>query len=353
MGVMSISFKQLSLFAEEVDQCTIPQVSETTNTSADTDSVSARLLDAFGVSDIPFMGCDFETLYPNLKTIVPSETVLFDYADINTLIACETACAAICHQMNWDFLRNAIFQKVKLQPAFLSVESLSNISSLDVRELLEGYGKPERIRSSERADILRNVGRLAMQHGNFVNLFFDENGKLLTEAQIRSNLLESTVFSQDPEEKKLQLLLQKLSNYAPLAELQHYCKPAIDYHLIRCFLRRGLLYPKNKRGTSFISDPEARRQEQTVGALRQLCATLICEISNYTSLSINDINQIEWHIGRSICKEGVPDCCLAGEDAKWVSGSYDRCPFYSTCCAVNYNPELLLIEEPKYTGNSY
>ena len=242
---MGISFKQLSFFSEEIDQCTETQSSETANIV--TDAVSVRLLDAFDVSEIPFLGCDFETLYPNLKNIVPSETILFDYADINMLIACETVCAAICHQMNWDFLRNAIFKKAKAQPWYLSAESLSNISNRDVRELLAGYGKPERIRSSERADILRNIGRLAVQHGSFANLFFDENAKLLTEVQIRSNLLESTVFSQDPEEKKLQLLLQKLSNYAPLAELQHYCKPAIDYHLIRCFLRRGLLYPKNKR----------------------------------------------------------------------------------------------------------
>lgn len=348
---MSISFEQLSFFSEDIDLCAETQSSETPNFA--TDPISARLLNSFNVSDIPFMGCDFEMLYPNLKNIVPSETILFDYADINTLIACETVCAAICHQMNWDFLRNAIFKKAKALPRYLSAESLSNISNRDVSELLEGYGKPERIRSSERADILRNIGRLATQHGSFANLFFDENRKLLTEAQIRANLLESTVFSQDPEEKKLQLLLQKLSNYSPLAELQHYCKPAIDYHLIRCFLRRGLLYPKNKLGTDFISESGTRRKEQTVGALRQLCATLIFEISNYTNLSINDINQIEWHIGRSICKEGLPDCCLAGEDAKWLLGSYDRCPFYTTCCAVNYSPELLQIEEPKYMGNSY
>ena len=316
-------------------------------------SVSARLLESFAVSEIPFLGCDFDKLYPVLNEIIPNERVEFYYADINTVIACETICAAICHQMNWDFLRQVVLEKTEEQINWITPEALSAVSEDIICGLLAGYNKPERIRAGERASILRSVGDLAKKHGSFKNLFLDNSLSLLPEAQIRGNLLECCAFAQDPEEKKLQLLLQKLSNYTQLAGLASYCKPAVDYHLIRCFLRRGLIYPTTKLGKEFVFSPEIQRQESTMGALRQLCATLVKDISNYTGLSINSINQIEWQIGRSICKEGAPDCDLKGEDANWVLSNYDKCPFYNTCCAINYNQRLLSIEEPTYTGSSY
>lgn len=322
--------------------------------ASEVSKTSLRLLEAFYVSEIPFLDCNYEELYPQLASIIPRDSVCFDSWDLETLIACETVCASICHQINWDYLRYVVFKKTKSENEWVLPENLLNITEDTVKMLLSKYNKPERFRINERTSILRQIGKLAVDAGGFTNLFFDNDGRLLPESLIRSNHFQCAVFVQDPEEKKLQLLLQKLSGYTPLAGLMDFCKPAIDYHLIRCYLRRGLISPKNKLGKEFIfGQNRIERKESTVGALRQLCAELVEKISLYTNLSITEVNQIEWHIGRSICIKGIPDCRLNNHDVGWVKTKFSRCPFYHNCCAAKYNPELLNIEEPVYKGTSY
>lgn len=345
-----MSFEQLTLFANDKSETDFEN--EISNKKINV-SISTRLLDAFDVSNIPFLGCDFDMIYPELEKNIPGEAIIFDYDDINTIIACEMVCSAICHQINWDFLRQAVYKKTLKQSDWLKPESLMKISENEISILLVNYSKPERIRANERMAILRQIGILAKKHGNFKKIFLDNNENVLPEIQIRQNLLECPVFSQDPEEKKLQLLLQKLSIYSYFAEMTSFCKPAVDYHLIRCFLRRGLIAPKTKLSMDYVFSTDITRRESTVGALRQLCGFLIKKISNYTGLSINSVNQIEWNIGRSICKEGEPDCYLEGIDSAWARKIYSKCPFCKTCCALNFNHDLLYVEEPTYLGTSY
>lgn len=350
-GVRITDFEQLSLF-----EGVVPiqhDIKEHEKTNKEVVGISERILDAFAVSEVPFIGCDFDWVYPQLASIIPTESITFDCWDLNTAIACEMICAAICHQINWDILRKSVFKKTYYNVKWLTPEMLSQIPADVILNMFAQYNRPERIRANERAQILHQVGELAIKFGSFVNLFLDENGVLLSESQIRKNLFECPVFSQDPEEKKLQLLLQKLSSYVQLAPLSDFCRPAVDYHLIRCFLRRGLISPKSKLAKEFISATSIERKESTMSALRQLCATLMQQISTYTDLHINLVNQIEWHVGRSVCVENVPDCHLERPDAVWVRTKFDACPFYGSCCARNYNPNLLHIEEPTYTGTSY
>ena len=350
---MNITWEQLSLFPDELPINQHSQDRKRLYFASAPSAVSERLLESFHVSDIHFFGCDFDDIYPKLNKIIPGDTVLFAYTDINTFIASEMVCAAICHQINWDYLRKAVFKKTLQQPKWLEAEALSVISESEVTAMLADYNKPERIRANQRTRLLQSIGMLASRHKGFMRLFLSESGVLLSEEQIRNNLLECIAFSEDPGEKKLQLLFQKLSNHPRLADMARFSKPAVDYHLVRCFLRRGLISPKTKLGVEFIDSVEIQRHESTVGALRQLCGHLIQDISSYTGLSISAINQIEWHVGRSICTEKKPDCFLEYPDADWIRGEYSMCPFNTTCCALNYNQKLLHIMEPNYIGTSY
>lgn len=345
--------KQMSLFSESESECIHTRKSDKEN---DSPTISSRILESFSVADIPFLECDFETLYPHIASILPKESILFDNFELEVSIACETICAAICHQMNWDYLRRAVLEKTLKNKGWVSPQSLAQISAETVSVMFAGYNKPERVREEERASILRQTGELAKRFGCFTNILFDEKGCLLPEDKIRANYRSCTAFAKDPEEKKLQLLIQKLSSYNSLSELAFLCKPTVDYHLIRSFLRRGLISPKNKFAKSYIYEPSStrtERRESTVAALRQLCSVLVLRISDYTNLSVNTVNQIEWYVGRSVCTEGTPDCYLSRVDTAWLRSNFDRCPFYSSCCAINYNPSLLNIEEPLYKGTSY
>lgn len=327
---------------------------ETLIRTNDTIMISQQISREFDVYDIPFFDCDFDIVYPDIASILPGEAVSFSELSLENSIACEVICAAVCHQMNWDFLRRTVLNRTKTDECWMTGERLLNISEEEVGELFVNYNKPERVRAKERCEILHDVGKMICDVGKYKSLFLDQDEKLLPIELIRNNLLKCAAFSKDPKEKKLQLLLQKLSNYDKLRKLSIYCKPAIDYHLIRCYLRRGLIYPKTTYAEGYIKTSETERKETTVGALRHLCSKLLEDIAWYTELDICTINSIEWNVGRSVCTQDNPDCYLDTDDANWLKAKFARCPFFKSCMArQNEKNGLLHINEPCYRGTSY
>lgn len=349
--------KQLSLFPE-YDDAIVKSDSIENNRDDDEEKkkislISGRIFDEFSILQIPFIGCDFDLIYPKIAKILPSETINFCKFGFEANIACELICAAICHQINWDFLRQAVFIKTEKNINWLSYENLCRITEEDIAQMLKSYNKPDRIRAGERAALLREVGEMVEKIGGYKYIFLDDQMNLLSNEKIRDNFSSCQTFSQDPSEKKLQLLLQKLSSIKSLKGLALYYQPAIDYHLIRCYLRRGLIYPTTQYAANFIKDISIQRRESTVGAMRQLCSELMQQICWFTSLDINTINLVEWHIGRSICTEDNPDCSLKGKDAVWIKKYFSQCPFYENCVACNYIKDYHTLQGPSYKGTSY
>ena len=314
---------------------------------------SQNLLSEIEIMALPFLGCDFDTVYKSVFTIIPFERVMFDKWDRGKLILAEVICAGICHQINWDFLRESIYRKTANNPEWLDPCLLQTIRDTDVSDLLKDYGKPERIRAAERAAIINTIGSWASNHTSIESVFLDSTFTPLPEETIKSNLLQCSAFSKDPEEKKLQLLLQKLSNYPFLSQLSNYCNPAIDYHLIRMYYRRGLFFGRTKYAKDYLDNPLSERKEETVAAVRHLCSDLVKSISDYTGLSVNSINQIDWHVGRSVCVQGKPDCELQSNEGAWLKEKFTVCPYYYTCVMRIYNGDYRKMQEPNYKGESY
>lgn len=340
-------YEQLSLFPrhEEKKDCEKKPIAEHTR-------ISEKTLDGFTVASIPFIECDFDYVYSALAEILPKEQTLFIDFPFYSAVVCEMVCAAICHQMNWDFLRDAVYRKTTMSVDWLSPGYLSNISESEVYEMLSGYSKPERIRCEERSKILHNLGAWLSTYNSVEEIFFDKDGILLCRDIVRNNLLKCEAFSTDPEEKKMQLLMQKLSSFDELSGLSLYYQPAIDYHLVRVYLRRGLLIARKKYAIDFLDNFGVERKESTMAAIRQLCSNLLQSISEYTQLNTSIVNQIEWQIGRSVCVQGNPDCFLQSRDAQWVKKRFEVCPFFKTCLA-RCNEKFLYVNEPKYNGISY
>ena len=151
----------------------------------------------------------------------------------------------------------------------------------------------------------------------------------------------------------MQLLFQSLSDYTGFEKLSLYYKATIDYHLIRCFLRRGIIRPVTQYAKEFIFNMDIERREHTIGALRNVCADAINTLCWITSLDIKTVNRIEWWVGRTICAEGKPDCLLKSNNASWLKANFSKCPYYDHCYAIKYNNDFLDINEPTYKGNSY
>lgn len=293
---------------------------------------------------------DFPEIYSKLFSAIPPQKISFEVFGVEGIIACEMICAAICHQLNWDVLRMAVFENVNRDKTVFEAKCLASISAKQIEELLHTYEKKERIRAYERAAILREIGNFMIKKElNFTELFFEE-GRLKPYEVIINELLEIEVFSEDYVQKKLRLLIQNLSDYKEFTSLDKYYKPTIDYHIIRLYLRRGIVTPQNYVAKEFVSQHKIRK-EQTMAALREVCSDAVRNICWITDLGIKDINRIEWWIGRSVCKNDKPDCKLCYEDAVWLKKYFDICPYYKTCHTVNGNK--LYINEPDYKGKSY
>ena len=350
-----MEYKQLSLFLDDeiMDLSDENVYGSKTSEKESTQRISDRLMEGFDYMSIPFLGCDFDRVYPAIGQIIPQEPILFDLWGQDVMLMAELVCVGICHQMNWDFLRNAVFQKLKSDCTWIYPNNLSQIQEKDVLELFKLYNRPERIRSEERTHLLREIGRWCELFEKIEFIFKGEDGNILSKEILRQNILQCEVFANDPEEKKMQLLLQKLSLYNNYKELVNYSKPAVDYHLIRSFLRRGLIFAKKEYAKVYLKNQSTERKETTVAAVRHLCSKVMQEICMYTDMDVTTINQIEWHIGRSICLQDGPDCNLEKNESQWLRPYFSECPFCKTCVAKCSNSDLLKLNEPIYKGKSY
>lgn len=113
--MITLNYTQLSLFShndanQELDSPLKNQDAERKIMSSD---ISARIINEFEIMQIPFIGCNYDMIYHRINEILPSEEINFNEFGLEKDIACELICAAIYHQMNWDFLRKVVFDKTK------------------------------------------------------------------------------------------------------------------------------------------------------------------------------------------------------------------------------------------------
>ena len=316
--------------------------------------ISINTIENFEVAEYSLEMVGFPELYRNLAKIIPIRNTAFDSIGFETAIACEVICAAICHQINWDFLRNAVLEHTISNPTWIIPENIRQVRTTDVYKILIKYDKPERLRAEERAKMLRSLGNTLYDlKCQYFEIFIDQKGNIRTKESIFRVLNSTFAFSGDPEDKKIQLLIQNISDYPKLSPLAVYSKPAIDYHIIRLYLRRGLIIPQNKEAIDYIFSPDKQRTEKTVAAIRKMCSEVFDLINWLSKIDIKTINSIEWWIGRSVCTRAFADCDLSITKTGWLRLSYEKCPFCESCHAYKYDSSYLTVSEPTYFGSSY
>ena len=334
-------YEQLSIFADVKSNKKRPEFSKKTYEAFD----EIRFIFRTQSNDI-------KDIYLKVNDIVPQEAISFNSLPLQKALICELLSSALCHQINWDFIRKCILDKSRSNPEWLSAEYLSKISTNEVNDLIGHYSKPDRIRIQERTKILNNIGKTYIDLPDGINsIFFSASKQPNSFEQIYFFLNLSHVFSSDPMEKKLYLLIAKISRYKGFESLGTSCKPTIDYHIIRSFIRRGFINPKTKHSKTYLST-DAIKKESTLASIRKHCSNIFYQISAVSKLNINQINLIEWWIGRSVCNEVLPDCLLKNEEAQWLKPIFSKCPFYDLCY-YSKNSELSYNGTFNYKGQSY
>ena len=321
---------------------------------SDERDLSQRILLGFSKLNYTFdVYENYPRVYYRLSKLLPPAGVVFQEFDLDTRIGCEVLCAAICHSINWDFLRKKIKSKTLNDITWLIPHHLSYITCNDIEALLKEYNKKEYIRAAERSLLLANIGkRLYKDKMSYEDLFFT-SGFLRDYDEIKSLVFRLDAFSSDPAEKKFRLLIQSVSDYQEMKVLSNYFEPTIDYHVTRLYIRRGVIHPIRKDAVEFLLNEDIVHRESTVGAIRMVCSESMKDISWLTLIDIKTVSRIEWWVARTVCVNGKPDCYLKSKDAEWVRNGFDKCPFYNICEARNGLNIFLNIDEPKYGGNSY
>ncbi|MCS3687526.1 hypothetical protein ABIF07_005446 [Bradyrhizobium elkanii] len=216
--------------------------------------------------------------------------------------------SAICHQINWDFL------SARLSDAFSAdqtdAKALREVSARDVQQWLNGYARPERIRASERAALVRDIGNVLVEsyEGSADRLLGESRGLLNGATGLLSRLDAFVAFREDPLRKKSNVLVHDIvRDGVARFEDENEILPAIDYHIMRLYLRTGRVAPLH-RSTMDLFKGDSAPRPRLVKLLREAVSRALTLTALYSKLSVPAVNGLEWEIGRSICERGRPRC---------------------------------------------
>lgn len=255
---------------------------------------------------------------------------------------------AICHQINWDFLQRRMYEHFFSADSGEMLERALTVSAKSVEEMLEGYHRPERIRASERAKYLRTTAeaistRFSNDPAALVasNLVFGKHGLL----ELIRNI---PAYGEDPLGKKANAFAQELAREGIVAFSDgDQIPPAIDYHLIRLYLRTGRVFANDKSIFRVLSTGSTHRM-RLVNLLRQTVSEALSQTATYARVPAHVLNYLEWQIGRNRCEREFMNC-----DGPWPAELFDgsviavsaHCPMRDSCTAY-HTPEWKRMLEP-------
>lgn len=267
---------------------------------------------------------------------------------------------SICHQINWDYLELKIANLFEKFPRAEDItDYVLDLKESDLSEILSDYPLKDRIRSKERLKMLRQVARHLKDHyeGNFGNLLQVANFRLLGERGVYHLLDDIAVFNEDPYRKKQNVLIHELIRGGGVDFVDgENTRPAIDYHIIRSYIRTGRIYPTSSDVLNRLRSHDVAPRRRLVDEARRAAVSALQLVSQYCAMDVADVNYIEWMIGRTRCTRESPKCMSdlplekTNDLSPLLQGS--QCCF-SGFCAVNWANDWTEIWEPLFVSRLY
>jgi len=144
-----------------------------------------------------------------------------------------------------------------------------------------------------------------------------------------------TVFKEDPLHKKSNLLAH-LAIRAKIIDItdEHCLEPAIDYHIMRIYLRTKRLLIKDN-SISIILKNNGTFTNEEINELRSFIKnTMKFTCSNF-NISMANLCFVDWVLGREFCHYDNPICKMKNGDCPII----DKCDSYKI-------PQSELLKEP-------
>lgn len=284
-----------------------------------------------------------------LNRFSPSDTVNpWSGAPIPAQITFKLFFVSICHQINWDFLQQRMFEHFFSPDHSVMLASASIAKPQSISEMLAGYHRQERIRPSERAKYLRETAHaIDESYGNDLMQLVASN-RIFGSDGFFDRLAQIPAFCEDPLSKKANALAQELAregivNFSD-ADL---IPPAIDYHLIRLYLRTGRVVANDPDVFRSLSTGKTHRM-RLVRLLREGVAEALALTASFAKMPVHQLNYLEWQIARNRCEADFTNC-----DNEWPLDLMDQsvrilsngCPLRRSCNAYCM-PEWKAMLEP-------
>lgn len=263
------------------------------------------------------------------------------------------AVAAICHQINWDFLCSRLASV--LDDTERAAEFLSEVTSRHVEKWLSGYHRPDRVRAKERAAFLRDVGRVLLHRygGDPRSLLTLSSGRIYGPGGLMNRLDDFAALREDPLRKKSNVFIHEIvrDEIAHFAD-QDQIAPAIDYHIMRLYLRTGRVVPLHIETFKTLKR-DATPRPRLVRLIREAVGEALSLTALYAGMSIPAVNGIEWEIGRDVCIRARPKCSGPLTDSMARIANQDGgCP-YAPFCRAYSDDEWRKLKEPEVKKSFY
>lgn len=263
---------------------------------------------------------------------------------------------AICHQINWDFLQERLFEGFASPDVEVMLHAAAEASPTYIEQILFGYHKPERIRAAERAKYLRQTAAALRESFDGKVLRLVETGSVFGDSGFISRLDKLPAFAEDPLRKKSSALAQELAReriveFIDSAEIP----PAIDYHLIRLYLRTGRVIPTSESVFNSLTTGVTHRP-RLLKLLRAATSRALVTTAQYAGLPVHELNYLEWQLGRTRCEKDHMNCTGAWPDEladMSIRELSEDCPLRSSCLAFSTLEWRKLIEPALQFGKAY
>lgn len=262
----------------------------------------------------------------------------------------EFLAASVCQRTNWDRLRKHLLTAAADPISFTAIR-LANLTADEF--------------SREFSTAFNSVTDLADRHVSFVAVAaaFAAGGELFNEKRLYAEpqrlggpdglyatIDRLSVFRADPQRKKSRVLVQQLIRTDLLTIIDpDQMRPAIEYHLMRLYLRTGRVVHAD--AYEFRDKGDRATDVRSVTALRAAVEQAMHYSAAGADLTIAEINDLEWQIARSFCERVGPRCDGPPSADKPVVASIaaargGACPFSSTCDAPRH-PAIAALTEPR------
>lgn len=264
---------------------------------------------------------------------------------------------SICHQFNWDYLQAAMAGWLLPNP-IERLPVIERVRHSEIAALLADYPKQERVRARQRARMLRETA------GALSELVHEgELDRLIAEARLDGLggfyevMKRVPAFAEDGLEKKVRVLAHDVFREGIIGfQDPENLRPAVEYHLLRLYLRTGRVYPTDDAIRDALRAADLTSRGRLVTLLRKAVEEAMNLTSFYSDVDVATLNYVEWQIARSLCTPDVPAFCddqpiddLPPEIAALCDGG---CAFRAFCRS-HTEPNYGWFHEPQFQKAIY